>query len=174
MPRALSTERLNHVAKAKKSAIAAWKEGVSLERDTAKSIDSILQRVASARWRLADSFRKQANRLMAVSPSLYRSAISRYYYAMYHALRACVFLENGGDDHEDHSKLPTQIPATLNPGVDWQTKMKNARTTRNDADYDAYPQSDGAWEIKANDIKADATTLLMLTKTYLINKGCTL
>lgn len=174
MPSALTTERLNHVAKAKRAAIAAWKEGASLERDTAKSIDSILLRVASARWRLADSFRKQANRLMEVSPSLYRSAISRYYYAMYHALRACVFLENGGDDHEDHSKLPTQIPATLNPGVDWQTKMKDARITRNDADYDAYPQRDGAWKVQAHDIKADATALLTLTKTFLKNKGCTL
>jgi uncharacterized protein (UPF0332 family) len=174
MPSALTTERLNHVAKAKKAAIAAWKEGVSLERDTEKSIDSILERVASARWRLADSFRKQANRLMGVSPSLYRSAISRYYYAMYHALRACVFLENGGDDHEDHSKLPTQIPATLNPGVDWQTKMKDARIMRNYADYDAYPQGDGAWKVQAQDIKADATELLVLTKTFLISKGCTL
>lgn len=174
MPRSLTSERLNHVAKAKKNSIAAWKYGVELEQHADVSIDTIMKRVAARRWRLADGFRKQANQLFALSPSLSRSSISRYYYAMYHALRACVYLENEGDDYEDHSKLPTQIPPGLDPSKIWQTKMKDARIARNNADYEAYPLSSAFWRAQATNIKADATALLAVTKTFLTAKGCSL
>ncbi len=174
MPNHLPSERLNRVATILKDTAATWEEGVSLERESGVSIQQILIRVAVGRWRLADSFRKQANKLVSGAHPLYRSAISRYYYSMYHAVRACVYLETKGDDYQQHSELPKHIPPTLDPAVNWRAKLKNARLTRNSADYDAFPQTERAWKTKAVDLSADATALMAVTKQFLINKGCSL
>jgi len=71
---------------------------------------------------------------------------------MYHALRACAFLFHEGDDYQEHSKLPLQIPKDFDVGIDWQNKLKKARLARNKADYEAYPKSDRAWETIAKTI----------------------
>ncbi len=39
-------------------------------------------------------------------PPMRRVAVGRYYYAMYHAMRAVVYFRTPGDDHEQHSDLP--------------------------------------------------------------------
>lgn len=170
--KALTRSRLNRLAKSNRATTSAWKEGVSLESDTGATIQNILMRLAAARWRLAYSFKNEANRLMQLSPPMYRSAISRYYYSMYHATRACVFIDNEGDDHEAHSQLPTHIPATLDPAGNWQNKLKDARLLRNRADYDAYPRKESAWKTEANDLRIDSLQLMVVTKNFLITKGC--
>jgi uncharacterized protein (UPF0332 family) len=98
---------------------------------------------------LAAQQRATANKLMNSNPPSFRDAISRYYYAMYHALRACLFAYHRGDDFEKHSVLPLNIPPDFDPAVDWEQKMKNARLTRNRADYDLYPKSNTAWRADA-------------------------
>jgi hypothetical protein len=90
-------------------------------------------------------------------------------------MRACVFISHEGDDHQEHTKLPLNIPKDFDPGgMNWQTKLKEARLTRNKADYDAYPKSDGAWHKAALAIKLDADSLLIVARRYLKSKGCNL
>lgn len=89
-------------------------------------------------------------------------------------MRACVFLYNQGDDFQEHSALPLHIPDDFPSRNHWQTKLKNARETRNRADYDLYPQSDQAWKNAALALRADADLLLKETRAYLANKGCPL
>ena len=174
MPLILPSDRLKRIAQAPRASIQLWKEGVSIESAANMSISSLLCRVAADRWHLAYAFRAQANKLCAANPPTYRSSISRYYYSMYHALRACVFLDNEGDDYEEHSKLPLHIPATLDHTTDWQSKMKDARLLRNRADYDAYPKTDKSWARSAGQIKSDAVHLLRVSRTFLVTKGCAL
>jgi uncharacterized protein (UPF0332 family) len=154
--------------------IDAWNEGVSLENDSGKSILMIVRIVAADRWRLGSEHRRQANKLMVMVDPLYRSAVSRYYYAMYHAIRACVYLSHGGDDHEKHVELPRHIPNDFEPLVNWQNILKDAREIRNDADYNPYPKSDLAWRSNAERLKATTERLLVVSRRYLQNKGCTL
>ena len=118
--------------------------------------------------------RKQANKLLSSSPPQYRSAVSRYYYCMYHAMRACAFIYHKGDDFEEHRVLPLKLPKDFDPGTNWQNMLKNARLLRNRADYDAYPKSDKAWRRHAVIIKIDADELLSKAKVFLTGKGCTL
>jgi len=144
-----------------------------LESDSGKAISFLLCGVAADRWKLAYALRAQANRLFTAQHL--RSAISRYYYAMYHSMRACVFVHHEGDDHQKHSELPKHIPPAFDPlGTDWQTKLKDARLLRNRVDYEAYPKSEKAWKTDAEGIRLDAKLLLSVSRTYLISKGCTL
>jgi uncharacterized protein (UPF0332 family) len=167
------TPRLKRISEASCDSVKMWKEGVSLEYNSGKSISFLICRVAADRWILAYALRAQANRLFVAHH--FRSAISRYYYCMYHAMRACVFINCEGDDHEKHSELPLHIPPAFDPsGTNWQTKLKDARLLRNRVDYEAYPKSEKAWESDAQAIKLDAQLLLRISKQYLTSKGCSL
>src|SRR5947207_2292316 len=106
----LDDRRLIRVGKATAAQIEQWKEGVSLERDAGRDVDALRRVVAAARWQLAYGMRRDANAQMRRSPPLLRSAISRYYYAMYHALRAATYVAHEGDDHEAHAALPKNVP----------------------------------------------------------------
>ncbi len=174
MSRILPAQRLIFVAQAGKQRIKNWKEGVSLSDDSGCSISELLCFAAADRWHLAYQQRYHANKLLKSKPPHNRSAVSRYYYAMYHAMRACIYIFHQGDDHEQHSELPKHIPPDFPPGVDWQNKLKNARLIRNRADYEAYPKSDKAWRGDAESMKADADLLLSRSREYLRSKGCKL
>jgi uncharacterized protein (UPF0332 family) len=171
-PLVLPRVRLVRVSKSRKEVIDNWAEGVSLCNDSGQTIPELMQLVSVDRWCLACEHRRQANRLRKIS--MYRSSVSRYYYAMYHAIRACIYIFHGGDDHEKHLDLPKNIPADFDPGVNWQNKLKDARELRNDSDYNPYPKSDLAWRAAAENLKVDADRLISLTRTYLISKGCKL
>lgn len=174
MPSILPRKRLLRISKAKKDQIQDWIEGVSLEQDAEKAISALTLMAAAHRWALAFEYKKHGNKLLVISPPLYRSAVSRYYYAMYHAMRACSYVFHGGDDHQEHRKLPQEIPNDFASGEDWQTKLKNARALRNQADYDPYPKSDHAFQSDALSLKVDADRLLLLARNYLRTKGCPL
>jgi hypothetical protein len=92
---------------------------------------------------------------------------------MYQAMRAAVYIAHGGDDHEEHSKLPSHVPTDF-PEQDWQTRLKDARLVRNDADYDPYPVANRDWAKRAKTMKNEAEILLRLTRAYLNGKGCAL
>jgi uncharacterized protein (UPF0332 family) len=167
-------KRLNRIAQFAHTDIARLKEGISLQADSGLTIDELIRKAAADRWKLANQHRRDAAKLYSGSPRKFRSAISRYYYSMYHAMRSCVFISYEGDDHQEHSELPLNIPKDFDPGVDWQNKLKNARLSRNRADYEAYPKTEKAWESTAIIIKKDADVLLQTALNYLRGKGCTL
>jgi len=173
MPPSLQRSRLKMVAEATSVRVKTWKEGVALERDSRKPIANLLCRVAADRWALAYRLRAQANQLFGAHH--YRSAISRYYYSMYHSMRASVFIHHEGDDHEKHSDLPLHIPPGFDPtATDWQTKLKDARLLRNRVDYESYPKSENAWKKDAHTIRQDANLLLTVSRQYLMSKGCSI
>ena len=87
--------RLLRVSTAKRQLIQDWREGISLETDTGRTIDELRQRVVADRLQLAYDFRRRGNALMTLSPPLYRDAVSRFYYAMYHGMRAVVYFVEG-------------------------------------------------------------------------------
>lgn len=174
MPRVLPDIRLIHISKAVKVDFQRWREGISLKQDSGREIDELARIVARDRWRLAAQHRRHGTSLFSLARPPYRSVISRYYYAMYHAMRACAYLYHQGDDFEEHSKLPSNIPNDFPNQQTWQNKLKDARLMRNRADYDPYPTTEKFWKAQAGLIRADVTDLLRSTKLYLQGKGCRL
>lgn len=174
MTQVLSNNRLNRLATAANKQIKDWKEGVSLQNDSGQTIIQLTIKSATDRWRFAYEHRHNANKLLKSKPPLYRSAISRYYYSMYHAMRACAFVFHQGDDHEEHKKLPMHIPDDFPPGPNWQNMLRNARELRNRADYEPYPKSNMMWRHDAFYLKTDADLFLSTSRAYLKNKGCIL
>lgn len=174
MRRALPDPRLIRVSKALKADLEMWREGVSLERDSGKAIGDLLKLVAQDRWRLAREQRRHANVMLRSPRPPYRSAISRYYYTMYHSMRACSYIFHEGDDHEEHAKLPANIPGDFPNKGAWQNRLKDARLLRNRADYDPYPTADRAWQGSAKKMRVEAAEMLSVAKVYLVGKGCTL
>jgi hypothetical protein len=91
---------------------------------------------------------------------------------MYHAFRATVFFVHGGDDHEEHSKLPSGIPPDFPGRANWENDLKNARLDRNRADYDPYPKNDLMFKPTATQLIKKAEDLLPIVRSYLKTKGC--
>ena len=174
MVQVLSENRRNRLARGMQKQIKDWKEGVSFQNDSGQTISQLINNAAADRWRFAYEHRHNANKLLRSKSPLYRSAISRYYYSMYHAMRACVFVGHQGDDYEQHSKLPQNIPDDFPSGPIWQNILKDARDVRNRADYEPYPKSNTAWKPHALNLKKYADLFLPTTRTYLQNKGCIL
>lgn len=163
---------LRRVAEARKSTFALYKEGVYIEQASSRSLEEMRHQVTADRLRLSETFLLAGDRFTRMRPAEYRSAISRYYYAMYHCMRAVVFFTSGGDDNQEHGTLPKHTPSDFpNAGI-WENALKNARTTRNSADYDPYPETMTDWRQPAMDLAADATQLSLLASTYLNQKGC--
>lgn len=169
---ALGHQRLIRLAKAKAETIDAWKEGVNLETAGGKAISLLCLDVAAGRWRLAYELRAAGNYCIGRSSPLLRDAISRYYYALYHSLRAAAYIFHGGDDHESHRELPAKVPSDFPNQAHWSNQLKSARDYRNRADYDPYPRVASHWRPIALTLKTDADQLLPLAKTYLKVKGC--
>jgi uncharacterized protein (UPF0332 family) len=169
----LSHVRLKRIGEASASLVNNWREGVSLVSDSGRTIDALTLEVAVARWKLATEYRRDAKKLAGLDRPPFRSVVSRFYYAMYHAMRAACYLYHGGDDHQSHSELPSHIPDDFPDAEIWKNNLKSARLLRNAADYDPYPKSPGFWQGKAAAIKRDAESLLAETRRYLRLKGCT-
>ena len=174
MPKVFPDDRLNRLAKATNEQINNWKEGVSIQDDFGQAISDLISKAAADRWQFAYEHRHNANKFLKFKPPLYRSAISRYYYSMYHAMRACVFVSYGGDDNQEHREIPSHIPQDFPPSAPWPNILKDARYHRNRADYDPYPKSRTAWKADALQLKKDADLFLSTTRTYLRSKGCRL
>lgn len=171
MPHFASSTALRRVATAQKKLIDGWKEGRHLERESSHTLEELLARVAADRIGLARSLLRDAERLAAQHPPLFRASVSRGYYAMYHAMRAAAFVFHGGDDHQEHKALPTKAPADMPEPDKWSNKLKDARERRNQADYDPYPKSELAWRGFASAILPDAKALIVEVRTYLRTKG---
>lgn len=173
MPTLLPHKRLSRIARSTSGVVKDWQEGVSLEQDSHNSIDDLLRLAAVDRWRLAARHRSDADLLLKLRPPHFRGAIGRYYYSMYHAMRACAFLYYRGDDYQEHTELPRKIPSNF-PNADWESKLKNVRETRNRADYDPYPKPTNAWRKDAETLGQLTEELLKTARLYLRGKGCSL
>jgi uncharacterized protein (UPF0332 family) len=170
----LGAARMVRVATAKKQRLLDWQEGVSLESAAVRTIEELRQRAVADRLELAYDFRRRANRVMVGNPPLYRDAVSRYYYAMYHAMRAVVYFVERGDDHQEHRDLPPMTPDDFPQASNWRNELKSARQRRNSADYDPYPKANNAWRATAEELQSCANALLPLCRAYLLGRGCAL
>lgn len=127
----------------------------------------LIQQATSDRLSLAGTHLATADGLLLAMQ--FRSAISRHYYAMYHAARAITFAVNQGDDHEQHRVLPSQLPARLpNQGVR-STELTDARLLRNEADYDIYPMSESDWELDARALAPIAANFVQECEAFALN-----
>lgn len=174
MPKRLPDDRLLRISQAKKPLLANWREGADLETKAGKRIHELQLLAVVDRWKLSQEHRRHANVVLARKPPLYRAAISRYYYAMYHGMRAAAYLFHGGDDHQEHKELPQHTPTDFPNAPVWQNSLKNARELRNQADYDPYPRSDKFWRPVAQALKTDTDNFLFDLRNYLTRKGCVL
>lgn len=168
-----SDDRLLRVSKSKQTDLHRFKAGVNLEKSSGRTIDDLCAQACADRFRLAENFLSYADRLMKSRPAMRRLAVGRYYYSMYHGARAVVFFRTPGDDHEQHSKLPSQMPGDFPRADFWKNELKDARLRRNEADYDPYPADDAAFSSAASLLKTRAHDLISDVRRYLDAKGCT-
>lgn len=172
MPTALPDARRLRISKAESKAIEAWKEGVDLEAKSGTRV-ALLCRVATQdRWRLALEHYRDAKANMNADKPAFRAAISRYYYAMYHAFRAASYAYHNGDDFEEHKLLPANLPKDFPSVGTWQNDLKNAREHRNHADYDPYPGGRNKWMAIAAIMQTKTDQAMSEVRLYLRNKGC--
>lgn len=159
------------VSKATQEKLRDFSQGVQLFSRSGKSIKELQARVAKDRLRLANIHLNQALAASKVASPLHRTTISRAYYAMYHAARAATYLSFGGDDHEQHSVLPTKLPTDFPECDEWKNRLKEARLERNRADYDPYPGGDAEFKDSATRLVREARSFIKATRTYLLSKS---
>jgi uncharacterized protein (UPF0332 family) len=173
MPRAHARDVLL-VSKSNKKALDSFKLGVGLEKRTGYEIKKLAAKATLDRLMLSRGLHRAAEAATRGNGRSFRSATSRAYYAMYHAFRATVFFAHGGDDHEEHSKLPAGIPGDFPDRANWENDLKNARYDRNRADYDPYPKNDLMFARTATQLIHRTNELYPIIRSYLRQKGCSL
>lgn len=159
------------VSKSTKEKLDALSAGASLVSRTGYEVAELKAKAASDRLALAQALLKDANAALLAKRKLYRTAVSRSYYSMYHALRAVAYINHGGDDHESHTVLPSKIPDDFPNKRDWENSLKNARFERNRSDYDPYPRKDDAFQAIARELVKSAADLIPVARKYIRSKS---
>lgn len=167
-----SDAHLLRVTQAKADVFERWMEGVYLETSSGQPLPELQDQAVVDRLKLAERFAAAARSQLRSRPPRYRDAISRYYYAMYHGMRAVALFHYKGDDHQEHSALPGRTPPDFPDAARWQNALKSAKQMRNSADYDPYPAAEAAWRSQALQIQADSVELVRVIRGYLLTKGC--
>lgn len=158
------------VSKSPKERLDYLAAGASLVARTGLDVKKLRAKAASDRLVLASAVLREAKALY-VGHNLRRTVVSRAYYAMYHAVRAATFLSYGGDDHEQHTVLPSKLPLDFPDRNVWQNALKNARLERNRADYDPYPRRDDDFQSVAETMLFEAKELVVLARKYVREKS---
>lgn len=169
MPRITESELLL-VSKSNQETLKGFAHGAQLTKRAGKSIRELQLRVAADRIKLASLHLRQASVASRAKVPQHRTTVSRAYYAMYHAARAATYLSIGGDDHEQHSVLPTKLPVDFPDCDEWKNRLKIARLERNRADYDPYPTGDSNFSNSAEELLQNARMLVKLARAYLQSK----
>jgi uncharacterized protein (UPF0332 family) len=129
----------------------------------------LIQQATSDRLILAGEHLRAGDQL--IFSNQYRSAISRHYYAMYHAARSIVYADFRGDDHERHNVLPRHLPTKLPDLAMREQQLTVARLLRNEADYDVYPFSMAEWELDARQLAITATDFVKACEDFALIEG---
>jgi len=132
-------------------------------------IIQLIQQATSDRLALASEHLRAGDQLILAFQ--FRSAISRYYYAMYHAARSVVYAETRGDDYEKHHVVVRHLPAQMPNRAKREQQLANARFLRNEADYDVYPFSISEWADDARMLSITATDFVQGCEEFALTKG---
>lgn len=132
-------------------------------------IDRLIGQVVSDRLMLA-GYHLQAGDGLLIKGN-YRTAISRHYYAMYHAARAITFAVNNGDDFQQHRVLPAHLPQNLTDRQALSAELTSARLLRNEADYDLYPVNDEEWVSEARSLAGTASKFCEACENFALSEG---
>lgn len=166
MPQLTDSELLL-ISKSNFDKLRNFADGAQLVRRSRRSIKQLQSQVAKDRLTLAKLHLKDATVVLKCTPAMNRAVVSRAYYALYHAARAATYISFGGDDHEQHTTLPTKFPADFPDSDIWRNCLKNARLERNRADYDPYPAGDADFAATAIKLVSEAKQFIKLTQSYL-------
>ncbi|MFD9477378.1 hypothetical protein [Streptomyces nojiriensis] len=162
----LADQMLLHISTSKSATISALPTGGS---KYPFPTDQLLQQVVSDRLILAGGHLGAGDSLLFARQ--YRSAISRFYYAMYQAARAITFAETKGDDHERHNILPRKLPRNIDNPTMREAELTDARLLRNQADYDIYPIKESDWENDARALSATSANFVQMCESFALTKG---
>lgn len=147
-------------------------EGVSLRDTFQREITELIDQAAADRLKLADRFLTMGDALMRSRQRLWRAATARYYYAMYHSMRAVALQHHRGDDFQSHTLLHEKgVPKDFPNQLVRINELKDARVRRNEADYDPYPSSETYFRTSARNLAAVAPAFLLESRQYLRSKG---
>lgn len=164
-------ERWRSLAKVQSRRVETFREWIALEARWGRALDDLLHQVASDRLSLAEEFLNMGDTMSRSRKDLSRSSISRYYYAIYHGLRAVAFYDAQGDDHDDHSRLDKGVPTDFPNRALVVNRLKDARIWRNEADYDPYPRTGTYFELTEKALKPIAHETVAAARAYLLSKG---
>lgn len=162
----IKPDDLLFVSKSPKERLDYLAAGASLVERTGRNVKQLRCKAARDRIELAAAFLRDAKAGATNGVNMNRTTVSRAYYAMYHALRAATFLSHGGDDNEEHTKLPSKLPQDFPDAARWQDELKSARLERNRADYDPYPRQDQQFAQSAQALMLAAEELLKTARRY--------
>lgn len=164
--------RLQRVTKLPKKVVEIMIEGSSLETSFTRPLIDIMDQTVADRLDLADEFLTMADTLMRSRSDLSRPAIARYYYAMYHSMRAAAYQHFSGDDHEAHSILSSKgVPPDYPSPAIASNDLKDARLLRNEADYDQYPIDRSYFKTQSKLLRPTATLFVASARNYVQAKG---
>ena len=165
-------QRLHRVTKLDAKTLVILKEGVSLEAGLSQPLADVMYQTVSDRLDLADEFMGMAKALMRSRSDLARPAIARFYYAMYHSMRAVAYQYFEGDDFEAHTTLSVKgVPTDFPNNAVAKNDLKEARTLRNEADYDQYPLNRAYFRTQAKTLQPTASAFVQTARTYVRSKG---
>lgn len=163
----LTDSELLLISKSNSEKLRNFTDGTQLARRSRRTIKQLQVHVANDRLKLAKLHLNDATAVSKCTPSMNRAVVSRAYYALYHAARASSYISFGGDDHEQHTVLPTKFPADFPDADIWRNRLKDARLERNRADYDPYPSGDVDFAATAVRLVGEAKQFIKLTQSYL-------
>lgn len=135
-------------------------------RHTSFTSSQVVRQLISDRFTLAAGHLRVGDELLLALQ--FRSSISRHYYAMYHAARAMVFADIGGDDHQRHAHLPDHLPASLPDSSRRKQELIEARLLRNEADYSPYPEAATDWEPDARQLVSTAANFVHACEVFVL------
>jgi hypothetical protein len=132
-------------------------------------VAQLVLRAARGRFVLATAHLRAGDECLALD--LGRSAVSRYYYAMYHTARAITFGHHQGDDYQSHANLPDHLPGDLADTATRRNELLDARLLRNQADYDPFPDTEALWVPDAQGLSVVAPAFVQECELYAQQKG---
>lgn len=129
----------------------------------------LVQQAVSDRLTLAGQYMRLGDGMHLAGH--FRGAISRHYYAMYHAARAITFAHHQGDNHQSHSVLPRNLPAHMPDVSRWEAELTSARLLRNQADYDPYPLQPLDWQFDSRSLASSAAAFVQAFEDFALSEG---